>query len=51
MAAWSSLGRVIKGGSLLQCVGRSRLTSFNVALGKENRCEVRYKIMFVDSVN
>lgn len=32
MAAWSSLGRVIKGGSLLQCVGRSRLTSSDVAL-------------------
>lgn len=45
MAAWSSLGRLITGGSLLQCVGRSRLTNFDVALGKESRFEVRYKII------
>lgn len=45
MAAWSSLGRVIKGGSLLQFVGSSRLTGFNVALGKESSFEIRYKII------
>jgi hypothetical protein len=45
MAAWSSLGRLINGGNLLQGVGRSRLTGFDVALGKESICEVCCKII------
>jgi hypothetical protein len=45
MAAWSSLGRVIKGASLLKYTGRSQLINFDVALGKERRFEVRFKIV------